>query len=371
MRVRPDAGRNDLHSALQNRCIETVVAESIVSGCFIITGIVSNLLICTAIYRNVRLRNTIHMYIFSYVIIDLIKSVLVMPLTFGALLKGEWFATTSVCQFQGYVTSVLNNATILTMTITAIDRFVANIHLAHYLTFHRRKYVCGALAISWLVSFAAPLALTISGDDFVFHPGYGICREEVTGNKNYLRSSILKIVFVVFPFIVISACYFRVVVNMQKTYKMAKLRRGQEEHILNIMAWRGEEDTTRFLAALILGTVIFWVPTYVCDIVDTYTHKYCLPRSVYLLSTLIVNASCSVKTLIVAFMDVDFRREFNSTLKWRKARRVIDINVAGKTEARDLAARLTAELLAENEKYRMYHGYVEEKDDIKTVESTV
>ena len=51
--------------------------------------------------------------------------------------------------------------------------------------------------------------------------------------------------------------------------------------------------------------------------------------------------------------------------------RVIDINVAGKTEARDLAARLTAELLAENEKYRMYHGYVEEKDDIKTVESTV
>lgn len=73
-------GNSDLQTALRNRCTETVVTESILSGCLTIVGFVSGLMMCLAIYRNARLRHTIHMYI-SYAIIDLIKSSLVMPFT--------------------------------------------------------------------------------------------------------------------------------------------------------------------------------------------------------------------------------------------------------------------------------------------------
>lgn len=354
-------GNSDLQTALRNRCTETVVTESIISGCLTIAGFVSGLMMCLAIYRNARLRQTIHMYILSYAIIALVKSSLVMPFTFGVLVKGEWISSASVCQFQGYVISVLGIVTVLTMTMTAIDRYMANTHLAQYLTFFKRKYVCGALAVSWLISVAVPLSFTVTGSNFVFHPGYGICREEVK-NDSYLKASILKITFVILPFIAIATCFCRATVNMQKTYKAAKVR-AQEGRMVNINAWKEEENTTRLFAAFILGTVIFWVPNKVCEIVDAFTLEYCLPRSVYLLSTFFVNASCCVKPLIMASMYEDFKMEIKRILKLRKTRRVIDISVEENSEAED------PKRMPETRKY--YCEMKESEGEIKTDESTV
>lgn len=357
-------GASDLEAALRNRCTETVVTESIISGCLTIAGFLSGLIMCLAIYRNPRLQHTIHMYILSYAIIDLIKSSFVMPFTFAVLIKGEWISSTSMCQFQGYVTSILGIVTIVTMTMTALDRYVANTHLAQYLTSFKRKYVCGALAVSWLISFAVPLSFTITGNDFVFHPGYGICKEEVK-NDSYLQASILKITFAVLPFVIIATCFCRAFVNMRKSYNTAKLH-ADKGRMVHTNAWREEESTTRLFAAFILGTVVFWVPTYVCDLVDSFTHDYCLPRSVYLLSTFIVKASCFAKSLIIVFMDEDFKMEFKRILKLRKTRKIADVNVERNSEAED------PKLMPETRKY--YCEMKESEDDAKTVqtdESTV
>ena len=308
------------------------------------------------------------MYILSYAVIDLIKSSFVMPFTLGVLVKGEWVSSASACQFQGFVISVLNIITVLTMSMTAVDRYMANVHLSQYLTFFKKKYICGALAVSWLVSFAVPLSFAISGNDFIFHPGYGICREEVK-NDSYLQSSILKIMFAVLPFVAISACYCRAIINMQKTYKTAKLR-ALTGRLVNAIAWRDEEDATRFFAALILGTVIFWVPTYVCGIVDAFTHQYCLPRSVYLLCTFFLNVSCCAKPLIIAYMDEDFKMEFKRTIQWRKTRRVNDINVEENNKVQNLK-RFACEVLPDTRNYRTYNCQIEEKDNFKNDESTV
>ena len=161
-------GASDLEAALRNRCTETIVTETIISGCLTIAGFASGLIMCLAIYRNPRLQHTIHMYILSYAIIDLIKSSFVMPFTFAVLIKGEWISSTSMCQFQGYFISIIGFVTIVTMTMTALDRYVANTHLAQYLTSFKRKYVCGALAVSWLISFAVPLSFTITGNHLFF-----------------------------------------------------------------------------------------------------------------------------------------------------------------------------------------------------------
>ena len=358
-------GASDLEAALRNRCTETIVTETIISGCLTIAGFASGLIMCLAIYRNPRLQHTIHMYILSYAIIDLIKSSFVMPFTFAVLIKGEWISSTSMCQFQGYFISIIGFVTIVTMTMTALDRYVANTHLAQYLTSFKRKYVCGALAVSWLISFAVPLSFTITGNHFVFHPGYSICREEVK-NDNYLQASILKITFAVLPLAIIAACFCRATINIQKTYKTAKLR-AEKGGMMHTNAWREEECTTRLFAAFILGNVAFWVPTYVCDLVDAFTHEYCLPRSVYLLSTFIANASCFAKSLVIAFMDEDFKMEFKRILKLRKTRRVADVNVERKSEAED------PKLMPETRKYYCETKESEE-DDLKTVqtdESTV
>lgn len=354
-------GSSDLQTALRNRCAEVVVTETLTSGCLTIAGFLSGLTVCLAIYRNARLRNTIHMYILSYAVIDLAKSVFVMPFTLGVLIKGEWISSTSACQFQGYANSVLGVLTLFTMTLTAIDRYMASTRLAHYLTFFKRKYVCVALAVCWLVSFAVPLSLTLDGNNFAFHPGYSVCREQVK-NDSYLGASIFKIIFVVIPLVAIATCYCRASVNLQKTFKNAN-RWAQEGRMVNINSSKEEDDRTRLFAALILGTLLFWVPSYACDIADAFTHEQCLPRSVYLVSTLLVNASCCVKPLIIANMDQDFAAEFKRILKLRKSRKVIDINVGGNKLEED------PQFMPETRKY--YCKMEEDDSNNKTEESLV
>ena len=62
----------------------------------------------------------------------------------------------------------------------------------------------------------------------------------------------------------------------------------------------------RLFAALILGTLLFWVPTYACDIAD------------------------ALISLIIANMDDDFAIEFKIILKSWKSRNVgIDSNAEG------------------------------------------
>ena len=97
----------------------------------------------------------------------------------------------------------------------------------------------------------------------------------------------------------------------------------------NLNAWKDEENKTKLLAAFILGTLFFWVPGYACDVADAFTNEKCLPRSIYLLSTFLFNVSHCVKPLIIAAIDGDFATEFKRILKFRKIRRVVDVNVQG------------------------------------------
>ena len=362
MRAQQDRSPSDLQTALHNRCTELVVTESLTSGCLTILGIFSGLIVCLAIYRNARLRYAIHMYILSYAVIDLIMSVLVMPFTLGVLIKGDWIASNSACRFQGYAISVFGNLTLFTMTLTAIDRYMASAYQANYLTFFKRKYVCAAVAVCWLVSFAVPLSFTFVGNNFVLHPGYAVCREEVK-KESYLRAFILKLIVVVIPLVAIATCYCRASANLQKTSVNAE-RWAQEERKEKINPWKEEESKTRLFAALILGTLLFWVPTYACDIADALSHNKCLPRSVYTLCTLLINASCCIKPLIIANMDDDFAIEFKRILKSRKSRKVgIDSNAEGSKVDED------PKFMPETRKY--YRETEEDEFNIKTEESTV
>jgi len=158
--------------------------------------------------------------------------------------------------------------------------------------------VCAAVELCRLVFFAFPLSFTLDGNNVVLHPGYAVCKEEVE-KESYLRASILKLIVVVIPLVAIATCYCRATANQQKTYVNAE-RWAQEERTEKMNSWKEEDGKTKFPAALILGTLLFWVPTSACDIADAFTLKQCLPRSVYLLCTLLVNVSCCVKPLIIA-----------------------------------------------------------------------
>jgi len=112
-----------------------------------------------------------------------------------------------------------------------------------------------------------------------------VCGEEVK-NESYLRASTFKLILVI-PLVAIATGYCRASANLQKTYVNAE-RWAQEERREKINSWKEEKGKTRLFVALIPGMLLFWVPTYACDIADAfYSHSVPAP-----LSALSVHASC-------------------------------------------------------------------------------
>lgn len=70
------------------------VALTIVeSGFMIALNILSlggNIMVCTAVYRNTRLRTTTNIYIIALAISDLLSAIFIMPFAAGVLISGRW-----------------------------------------------------------------------------------------------------------------------------------------------------------------------------------------------------------------------------------------------------------------------------------------
>lgn len=301
-----------LAEKLSSRCKEVVAAESILAIAVNVSAFLGNALVCLAIYRNVRLRRISNMYVLSYAVIDLLMSILVMPLSLRVIMEGQWISTPSACQFQGYVTQVLGSLTMLTMALTAIDRYFATVRPVQYTYFFKRRYVCVAIAVCWFLAFAVPLSYSIVGRDFAFHPGSVVCSMDMT-NGGYVHASVLQLLLVVLPLLIIGVCYWRVLV---------KIISNQEK---NMTLFQEEESVTKLFAALVMGILVCWSPHFLLNIVDTFRGQYSLVRSVYFLCSFLVGVACCIKPIIVYIFDVDFKAEFKRILCFRRSRKIIDL----------------------------------------------
>lgn len=75
---------------LQSRNEALVIVES---GFLIALNILSlggNIMVCTVVYRNTRLRTTTNIYIIALAISDLLSAIFAMPFAAGVLISGKW-----------------------------------------------------------------------------------------------------------------------------------------------------------------------------------------------------------------------------------------------------------------------------------------
>ena len=77
-----------LYRELASRPIPLVVVESILVATIALATFTGNILVCTAIIRNKRLRSPTNALIFALALTDVVMSVASMPLTTGILVFG-------------------------------------------------------------------------------------------------------------------------------------------------------------------------------------------------------------------------------------------------------------------------------------------
>ena len=308
--------KKDLEEKLANRDGVTVAMESMVTFVNIFTAIGGNLLICWTIFRYPRLRSTSNLFIASLAVSDVLISVLGYPFIIAVLLTGRWPFNKAVCDFQGFTLTVFGGFSLLTMTLTAIARYLKVTRPSLHRKIYSKRNICVLVAVAYFISTTFSVIM-ISKNAFTFHPGEYICLYDcdIVGAPVCLTMHVSFVIACCGPIVFCHIGIFRSV--RQHNTRLATSREDPKKRA-NIQV--DDMKVTKLLFAIVIAFAFCWLPYTVTEWIGLLTGHYWMPREVYMTSTYLAGFSSSVNPVIYGIFNQQLRREFCKIFRCNRQR---------------------------------------------------
>ena len=235
-------GGKKINSPLATRSTATVGVEFAFALLVNTTALLGNLLVCTAIYRNKRLRSVTGFFMLSLAISDVLMATLCMPLSVGASLAGGWVYGDSACQVQGYLINTLAAVSLHTMALTAIHRYFRVVRSETCRKLFTKKRTVFLISAVWLtVLFVPALEMVLGAIVFVFHQGKVICFIDSSTRSRWLANlSTFIVLNMALPMAIVFICYFKVF----KRVRQHKVDVSSSLHNSNVAATQNQHKAS-------------------------------------------------------------------------------------------------------------------------------
>lgn len=150
-----------------------VIPITIIYSLIFVTGLFGNIITCTVIIRNKSMHTATNYYLFSLAISDLLLLVSGMPQEMYFIwTKSSYIFGSVFCIFRGLAAETVTNASVLTITLFTVERYLAICHPFASQKMSKLSRAIKHILIMWVVSFilALPQALEFeitrkSGED--------------------------------------------------------------------------------------------------------------------------------------------------------------------------------------------------------------
>ncbi|XP_010900547.3 alpha-1A adrenergic receptor [Esox lucius] len=194
--------------------ITRAIPLGLVLGAFIVFAIVGNILVILAVVTNRHLRTPTNYFIINLAIADLLLGTTVLPVSATQEILNYWVFGRIFCDIWAAVDVLCCTASIMSLCVISIDRYIGVSHPLQYPTIVTEKRALLAMLGVWVLSVVISIG-PLLGWKQPPSPQDTVCL--ITEEPFYALFSSLGSFYI--PLVVILSMYFRVYVVAKRTTK--------------------------------------------------------------------------------------------------------------------------------------------------------
>ena len=241
---------------------DEIIAGSFILVLLILSAVIGNALTCLIIYKKPSFRTTTNISILFLSISDILVAILVMPFSLTSLIHGKWLFSSEACTFNAFFNHSFVGMSLITMTYTAIIRYLCVVKPALHQQYVKPKTVAIGISVLWLACLVIQtIAIFVQPATNGFYDErrtyciYGspmkVLDHTNTLNFTVLAAAIVLSTIIFFAYLKV----FRFVSHHNKTMT-SNLQQPNPSHI-------EEAKINKTLVIVVLGFAFCWVPTLV------------------------------------------------------------------------------------------------------------
>lgn len=206
---------NSSNSSCKNVTLDSqVIGVGIFLAVFILVAIIGNILVILSVLCNRHLQTVTNFFIVNLAIADLLLSIIVLPFSASLEVLGCWVFGRVFCNIWAAVDVLCCTASILSLCIISIDRYIGVKYCLKYPTIMTERKAGVILVVVWVSSMVISIGPLLGWKE---PPPLdeSICR--ITEEPGYALFSSLFSFYL--PLMVILVMYFRVYIVARRTTK--------------------------------------------------------------------------------------------------------------------------------------------------------
>ncbi|XP_063709470.1 allatostatin-A receptor-like isoform X3 [Culicoides brevitarsis] len=271
-----------------------------------LSGLLGNALVVLVVAANPQMRSTTNLLIINLAVADLLFVIFCVPFTATDYVLPSWPFGDLWCKFVQYMIVVTAHASIYTLVLMSLDRFLAVVHPIASMSIRTERNALFAIIFLWIIitTTAIPVAVT-----------HGEVMQVWQGESNsaciFLYQDYNLVGFQV-SFFLSSYVIPLALISMLYVAMLARLWKGAPGGRVSAESRRGKKRVTRMVVVVVLAFAICWLPIQLILVLkslklyETTTIKVIMQVAAHVLAYM---NSC-VNPFLYAFLSDNFRKAF-------------------------------------------------------------
>lgn len=295
-------------------------------GVIAVLGLSGNLLVVIVVVSSRQMRNTTNVLIVNLALADLIFIVVCVPFTAIGYATPVWPFGNAWCKIYQYVIHVTVYASVYTLVLMSLDRYLAVVHPIQSLTLRTVRNASLIAGLAWvlILSLNYPVLVEHQAIEYRF---YGQLRsacmnaliyqdenEEFDAQKSEdYRARIYYACFFAFAFVVpltiVSVLYGLMVKRLLKGVVPGRSKSAE--------SMRNKRRVTRLVVVVVIIFALCWLPLQmilVIQFVGNYTDHDSSFTVVKIASNCLAYMNSCVNPMLYAFLSDNFRKSFRHVI---------------------------------------------------------